>query len=207
MKKIIPIIILILAGSFFALQFDGCSREYKYKEKKDSVADPLPGDLVKQSLEEDSVFEQTKGKILQAMTGVIKGYRANMRDSYLTGYFLTDLDSDGMPELWVKTGASSNNSKLELFYPMEDGSLKKSVSYSGPGEFFRGKDYLIQTVQSGPGYIDINHITIRKGEMVVTNERTIDTYANPESKVPKFEEPKIHDNSFANLSPINQALK
>ena len=211
-----PKILLIILAALLILMAISmvvytCSTTYQYHDQTDSASalpdNPTPGDLVQQIMKEDSLNEFRKEEVYKAMSGMINGYRNKVRSNYLTGYFVTDLDKDGLPELWIKTGTNGENSKLELFYPMPDGTLKKSVTNSGAGKFYRGKDYLMQTVSAGPGYVNVNRITIRRGEMQVETEKSIDLYSNSDSKIPKFEEPEIRDVPFGNLSPLQQYFK
>lgn len=170
-------------------------------------ADPLPGDLVRQTLSEDSVHSVRMARIRSEMGKVISGYQKQFRHEYFTGYFLTDLDKDGLPELWVKVGNYRDNSKLELFYPMPDGSLLKSDTFSEPGQYYLGDDYIMQVVSSGPGYININKISLYNGMMNVENIRGIDLYEDPEASIPTFAEREIRDSSFSNLATLDRALR
>lgn len=170
------------------------------------LKDPLPGELVMQTLLEDSVQDVRRQELKKSMTNVIQNYRKKFRHEHFTGYFLTDLDDDGFPELWVKVGKYRDNAKLELYYPMPDGTLRKSSTHAEPGQYYIGDSYLMQVVGSGPGYIDVNRISIRNGEMQVDNERGIDLYADPTADLPNFAERVVRDTSFSNLTPINNAL-
>lgn len=164
--------------------------------------DPLPGELVQMHLDEDSVRHANKDIIKKNMAEIIKDYRKAFREEYYTGYFLTDFDEDGIPELWVRVGNYRENSKLELFYPEADGSLKKSLTIAEPGKYYLGPDYMMQVVGAGPGIISINRIKITNGQMDVENMRDIDLYADPGARVPKFSEKEAPDHSLGNLSPL-----
>lgn len=168
--------------------------------------DPLPGELVKQIVYEDSVRTLRRGQLKEAMTNVIKDYRKKFRQEHFTGYFLTDLDKDGLPELWVKVGNYRDNSKLELYYPMADGTLLKSETFAEPGQYYIGEDYIIQMVGSGPGYIDVNKISLNNGVMSIENVNGIDLYSDPTASLPTFAEREIRDSSFNNLSTLDRAL-
>lgn len=168
--------------------------------------DPLPGELVKQTLMEDSVKNVRRQQIKKAMANVINDYKQRFRQQYFTGYFLTDLDKDGLPELWVKVGTYRDNAKLELYYPMPDGSLLKSDTFAEPGQYYIGDDYLIQVVGSGPGYININRISLHKGVMDIEHIRDIDLYSDPEARIPNFAEREIRDTSLNNLNTLYNAL-
>lgn len=168
--------------------------------------DPLPGELVMEAMMGDNLQDVRKEDLKRSMTKVIQDYRQKFRQEHFTGYFLTDLDKDGLPELWVKVGNYRDNSKLELYYPMPDGSLRKSETFAEPGHYYVGDDYLVQVVGDGPGYININRISIHNGLMHVENERGIDLYSDPNAKIPTFAEREIRDTSLTNLSTLNNAL-
>lgn len=169
--------------------------------------DPLPGDLVKKSLEEDSLKAEKTKIVKKNMSKVIQQYRERFKDNHFSGYFLTDFNDDDIPELWIKVGNYSNNSKLELYYPLADGTLRKSDTPAQPGQYYVGKDYMIQVVGSGPGYININKIKIHNGEMDVENVRQLDLYSDPHLALPEFKEKEIRHTSLANLNTLYNAFK
>ena len=179
----------------------------KYDKAQLAFVDPLPGDLVMEALMSDSVQDVRKEDLRRSMTKIIKDYRKKFRQEYFTGYFMTDLDHDGLPELWVKIGNYRDNAKLELYYPMPDGSLRKSETFAEPGQYYIGENYLMQVVGSGPGYLDVNRISIVNGMMSVENERSIDLYSDPDAYIPTFAEHEIRDTSLTNLSSLNKALQ
>lgn len=168
--------------------------------------DPLPGELVERTLREDSIRNQKRAQLRSNMSKIISDYRKRFREDHFNGYFLTDLNDDGLPELWVRVGSYRDNSKLELYYPMPDGSLKKSDTFAEPGHYFIGDNHLMQVVGRGPGYININRITIRNGEMEVENLHELDLYADPEASLPQFQEREVKGNSFGNLTPLHRAF-
>lgn len=179
-------------------------------KKEDSahhlVADPLPGDLVKQILLEDSLYSSSKDKIMEGMLTVVAGYKRSGSNKGLSSYFLTDLDHDSIPELWVKTATNEDDAKLELYFPTPDGGLKRSSSYAGIGKFYEGPGYLIQAASNKQGYFTINRITIDRGSMDIQEMETFDLYAHPEIKSKTFSEPLVKEYSFNNLTPIKTAF-
>lgn len=205
---------LALLGFWGVSALQGCVRsctpeaeaENPHRMENVNLRDPLPGELVQQTLMEDSVREVRKRQLRKAMATVIQDYRKKFRQEYFTGYFLTDLDSDGLPELWVKVGNYRDNAKLELYYPMPDGTLLKSDTFAEPGQYYIGDDYIMQVVGSGPGYINVNRISLKKGVMNVENIRGIDLYADPDASIPTFAEREIRDSSFSNLAELDRAL-
>lgn len=178
-----------------------------YDEESLYTRDPLPGDLVREYLKEDSVKTVRREGLRKSMGNILNEYRKKFRHEHFTGYFMTDLDHDGLPELWVKVGNYRDNAKLELYYPMPDGTLKKSDTFAEPGQYYIGDDYIIQVVGSGPGYININRISIRNGQMAVENQNGIDLYADPEAAIPSFAEHEIRDSSLTNLATLDRALQ
>lgn len=200
-KKILGLILLAMltAGCGNRRADDGSAERAPEAELQ---RDPLPGDLVEQTIREDSIRNERNKEYKAAMTKVLADYRKKFRNSYFTGYFLTDLDNDGYTELWVKSGSVRDNSRLELYYPMPDGTLRQSETLAEPGEYFLGDSYLIQVVGAGPGLININRVGIYNGTMDIENLRTIDLYANPKAQIPTFEEKPIRAYSLSNLSPL-----
>lgn len=207
---------LIVFISIGAWVLQGCSWSHQEEDMENSISqtqantkksDPLPGDLVQKIMEEDSLREIREDIVMHNMLEVINDYSHKYHERHFTGYFLTDFDKDDIPELWVKIGNHRENSKLELYYPLQDGSLQKSVTPAEPGKYYLGNDYLIQVVNAGPGMINVNHINIYRGLMNVETMRDIDLYADPHAKVPHFEERQIKDYPFSNLSPIYTAFK
>lgn len=213
-KHLLLILATMLIGITGVSVLSGCSWSRHQDIESDNseqmsnldLRDPLPGELVQQTLMEDSVRSVRREQIRVSMTKIITDYRKRFRQEHFTGYFLTDLDHDGLPELWVKVGNYRDNSKLELFYPMPDGTLLKSDTFAEPGQYYIGDNYIIQVVGGGAGYININRISLHNGVMDVENVRGIDLYADPQASIPTFAEREIRDTSFNNLSTLNQAL-
>lgn len=169
--------------------------------------DPLPGDLVKQTLKEDSIKLAKTDVVKQNMSKVLADYRKHFKGDHFNGYFLTDFNEDGLPELWIKVGNYRENSKLELYYPLEDGSLRKSDTPAEPGQYYLGDNYMIQVVGSGPGYISINKIKIHNGQMDVEHVRELDLYSDPSLSLPSFKEKEVRHSSLANLNALHNAFK
>lgn len=204
---VFSVMLVCVAGAigFWYLSWDANASELNRRADAE-LHDPLPGELVVQAILDDSIHDARREQLRTEMTKVIQDYRKKFRQDHFTGYFMTDLDSDGFPELWVKVGNYRDNSKLELYYPMPDGTLRKSDTFAEPGKYYIGDGYLMQVVGSGPGYIDVNRISIRNGEMHIVNERNIDLYGEPGVSMPVFAERAIRDTSFSNLSALNKAL-
>lgn len=204
---------LFLVLLVFLLAATGCKRQGSTYEESDWESqlpygrDPLPGELVMNTLKEDSMRVANRVAIKQNMLAVLSQYRKNYNQEYFNGYFVTDIDKDGLPELWVKIGSYRENAKLELFYPNPDGTLRKSDTPAEPGQYYLGDDYLVQVVGAGPGYININRISIHNGTMDVENVKELDLYSDPEAQIPKFKERELRHTSLANLGPLNSAFQ
>lgn len=213
--KALPIIIMLTLISVGIVALQGCSwsRQEDMEKNLSEVTDdgdelaPLPGELVHMTLMEDSLMKVQKTELKKSMTNIINDYRQRFRQEYFTGYFLTDFDGDQMPELWIKSGNYRENSRLELYYPLPDGTLMQSSTSAEPGKYYVGDGYIIQVVGAGPGFISINKITINHGEMDVTNIRDIDLYASPDATIPEFKEKPAQEASLSNLGPLNEALR
>lgn len=195
--------------------WQGCTPKTEEERAKKPVAasesevrghDPLPGELVAQALREDSVRTARKAAVKRHMTEVIANYRKRFQEPYFNGYFLTDFDDDEVPELWVKVGSYHDNSRLELYYPMPDGTLSRSDVQSEPGQYYVGDGYMMQVVGDGPGVININRITIRRGQMYIENVKQLDIHSNPGAQMPKFSETEKRYSDFTNLSTLYNAF-
>ena len=203
--KYLPLIFIGLIICSITAAFSSCNQSGE-TEHAEEVPDPLPGDLVRQTLLEDSLLQARSSEVKQNMEKVIKDYQQRFRNETYSGYFTTDLNADGMPELWVKIGSFRDNSKLELYYPLPDGSLQKSETRAEPGHYYLADGHLIQVVGAGPGMMNVNNIRIHNGTMDVENIRQIDFFSNPKAQPPRFSEPEIRSSSLSNLTPLNNAF-
>lgn len=209
---IISLLIIFLAIPFI---FVGCSWQnnedaatdsLKALNEKNEDRDPLPSELVERALVEDSLSGERRDLVRENMEKVVRDYRKIYHEEYYSGYFTTDLDEDNVPELWVRVGNYRDNSRLELYYPETDGSLKKTVTVAEPGKYYIGKDYLIQVVTAGPGIVSVNKITIYRGAMSIENMHDIDFYSHPDAALPKFNEKPAPNHSLSNLHPLLSAF-
>lgn len=213
MTKKIMIGLGVLTGVMvIAAVVSNCESEYKYVPhphvpgtKKDSVV-LTPAQQARKAEIEDSLRREANKKHHEEMTNIIKTYQPNYKDNRHTGYFLTDLDNDSVPEMWVVIGNLGENFRLECYYPLADGTLHRSQLYTGFGTYYRGDSYLKSAVKNGPDYVSINKITLRKGELYSDELESINLNEDPNAKLPKFSEREIQLYSFSNFTPINQAF-
>ena len=211
MKYVVILLVTLLVVALAAGLVSTCNSEYKYRPHKNDKKDtaehiPTPAEIARQAEIEDSLAAIAKVKAKAEMANVIKGFSSNHKNNNHTGYFMTDLDQDEFPELWIVLGSLGENFRLELYYPELDGSLRRSYHYTGFGAYYRGDDYLMQAAKSGPDYIDINKITIRKGEIYSDTHHSIDLASDPGAKLPNFKEREVQLTPFTNLSPLNNAF-
>lgn len=208
MKRIVLLAFVTLVGAAGVSLLGSCSWGNQEDLENDGthhtgsledLDDPLPGELVKRALVEDSIVEARREKVRENMISTLNDYSKRFRNSHFTGYFLTDLDHNGEKELWIKSGTNRENSRFELYYPHGDGELMRSGTIAEPGRYYLGDGYIIQVVSAGAGIININRITIHKGEMDVENIREIDFYKNPDATVPKIPEPEILNIALTNI--------
>ncbi|MCH5214379.1 MAG: hypothetical protein J1E97_04240 [Muribaculaceae bacterium] len=181
--------------------------EEEAQEEQAPDRDPLPGELIDEHLTEQAANQDVKEQVKKEMTDIITGFRGRFTNDYYAGYFLTDLNSDGLPELWVKIGNNLSNSKFQLYFPLPTGHLRKSEISSTPGQYYLGKDYLIQVESVAPGIIDINKINIKGGFINLHLTHQLDTHVDPDAKIPDFKEKEVRFTSFRNLTILNSAFE
>lgn len=200
--------IIFVAGIAMLLSA-GCQHHEARKRKtakRVEKRDPLPGEMVKQTMIEDSMRNVKKDKLKVEMTQILKEHRDRFRQEYYNGYFVTDINYDGLPELWIKSGTNTKNSKLELYFPMLDGYLKTSEMTAEPGQYYEGEGYIIQVVAARPGVVNVNRITIHRGEMNVETIQEVDFNTDTKAKMPEIKEPELKFSSFGNSTVLYESL-
>ena len=208
MKKIL--LPLACAAIFFAA-CDGLKEEKNGDEgrpavSKKAVPEMLPGDTLYLPISKSTLPDSIRQALKQGMKDVLSSYDRRYKDKYYTGYFVTDLNGDSLPELWVKSGTHRENSRLELYYPLRDGTLKKSSTPAEPGDYYLGEGYVIQIVGAGAGMKNVNRITLRRGEMDIENIQEIDYLDDAKSALPKPEEPKIKVSALGSKAALDKAF-
>lgn len=206
-KRLHAASIMVMAAASLCL--GGCeSSGFRYKHidvENDTLNvhhNPTPGELAAQAMEEDSIRSERLKTVKEKMENVLKSRSARFKDNYYTGYFLTDFDHDGIPELWIRTGNNLANANLELLTANAAGELVRSQTIAGTGRYFAGDDYLVQSLGQMPDVVNINKITIKNGEMEVTLLKQIDLLSDPDAKIPNFEEREIRGHKLTNLTPL-----
>lgn len=170
------------------------------------MRDPLPGELVRQAILEDSLRMANKDTIKADMIKVLDQQAHEKSRNKQSGYFLTDFNHDGLPELWIKTTNFRNQTVFELFFPLADGHLKKSELTTEGGSYYMGDEYILQAISPGEGYLNVNHISISNRNIVVDHIKEIDLYNSNGGRLPKFEEPEIRLIPFTDTAPLQQAF-
>lgn len=128
MKKVITLCLLI-----FSLLAGGTSLEAKTtKKKSNSKAGTAQTSSAKSLSKKDQ------------MVGILKKYRNQQTD----GYFITDINNDGNPELWIDCyGDVATNGHKDIYYFDKNGVLKKDVLQTGRRAhdfcYKNGKLYLV----------------------------------------------------------------
>lgn len=91
-------------------------------------------------------------------------------------YFLYDINRDGKPELWVKSGTCEADMNLWV-YSVDHGTVKKILSTDGGHiDFFIRNDTIMSvTCNCGGGYVSIynyknGEITVKSAEFSMWNE-------------------------------------
>ena len=207
--------ILVSAVAFFCMAFGGAScdklKENKEEENQKSQVKKLRNpynskDSLVMGITPAQLPDSIKIKLKEGMKSQLAAYARRYKDEYYTGYFLTDLNGDSLPELWVKSGTHRDNSRLDMFYPLANGTLKKSSTPAEPGQYYIGKGYMIQIVTAGAGLVNVNRVSLHLGEMDIENIREINFLEDANAALPKPEEPQIESISFTDLAPLEQAF-
>ena len=107
-------------------------------------------------------------------------------DSFL-GYFLYDINNDGLPELWIKSGTCVADYQF-MVYIYNKGLKRIYQGHAGHMSFYQGKDYIL-TWWAHMGSSSMNKITYneKKGKLKtetiftqnLSEEETVDDYIEP----------------------------
>lgn len=158
-----------------------------------------------------NIYDQMEWMIDKRRKDIYKKAESNgdYVDDYGNFYFTTDINKDGIPELWIVTGTTNSNSNVGLYYADYDSKiLKNIVPYKDNTgawnlSFYRGNGYLIEK------YIDyskdqylINKVNIANGKMVFNN---LSNVSSP-SYLPSISEPEIIKTNLNDYSTLKSAF-
>lgn len=185
----------------------------KEKAQKDS--------LLQDSINREKRHEEIKREIFNQMVKVINIRKKNVEkeqqdfgmgssiDKLGNYYFTTDLNSDGIPELWIVTGTCAAYSNLGIYYADYENKKLKNI---GPGEdtgggwncsFYKGQNYIIEDYCHQ--YEEISKVTLSNGKLKykIIYSRTFD---GEEKGNYKINEPEVNSSSIYDLSLLEQSF-
>lgn len=180
------------------------------KNKKDQVevsSDPLPGELVQDALRADSIRTATMGMVKDSMKSILVRYEEKLPNKEHMRYFMTDLDHDKMPELWIRNGSARDDQRLELYAPLKSGGLKKSEIQARHSDYYLGDDYVVQVMRGDPGKILLNELTINNGNLESHLMKELDLSKDPTLSNPKIDLPEVKTSPIGNLTLLDQAFE
>lgn len=195
------VIFSIVLGSLLA---SSCKKE---KKVKDVSHDPLPGELVEDILRTDSILDAQKDVVKDTMSKVLAEYSKKHNNPAQTSYFTTDLDNDKVPELWIKNTNAIGEPRIELYYPMKDGSLKQSEVPVRNGDLYLGDDFVMLVMRGDPGKILIKELSIVNGVAELHVMKELDLALDPTLKNFTVGLPSITTAALSNLGPLNAAFE
>ena len=121
-------------------------------------------------------------------------------------YFLSDMNADGMPELFVKSGHCEADFKLDV-YTIKEGQVHKIYrTTAGHRDFQQGSRYLIMVeAQSGTYYSC--KLIMKNGkieeELLTCKEASVSI---ADFDYPEYSEPQIEFCDYTNVQPIKDAF-
>lgn len=121
-------------------------------------------------------------------------------------YFLSDMNADGMPELFVKSGHCEADFKLDV-YTIKEGRVHKIYrTTAGHRDFQQGSRYLIMVeAQSGTYYSC--KLIMKNGkieeELLTCKEASVSI---ADFDYPEYSEPQIEFCDYTNVQPIKDAF-
>lgn len=195
----------IITAITIILTLPSCGK--KNKKEPEVSHDPLPGELVQDALREDSLREVTKDLVQDTMTKVLTQYNETLPNKQHTRYFVTDLNHDQMPELWVRNGSARDNQRLELYFPLPGGGLKKSEIPARHSDYYLADDYIVQVMRGDPGKILVNELTIPNGNLESHVMKELDLSKDPTLKNYKVDLPEVKTSPLNNLALLNAAFE
>ena len=194
------VILLLMMGG---IALSSCKKKDKMPEVSN---DPRPGELVEDLIREDSILKEQKVVVKDTMEKLLASYNKKYTNAAQTGYFTTDLDHDRMPELWIKNTDPVGDPRIELYFPMRDGSLKQSEIEARNGQFYMGEDFVVFVMRGEPGKILIKELTIVNGNLESHVMRELDLSKDPTQRNFKVDLPEIRTVALSNTGPLKEAF-
>lgn len=236
MKQLIIITSLILLLGIYSCKKERIESPDKNKAKEamlDSIKieEQKLLELHKEKAQKDSLFQDSinrgkehqeiKREIFNQMVKTINTRKKNVeKEQHELGvgsiidkdgnyYFTTDLNSDGIPELWIVTGTCDAYSNLGVYYADYGNKKLKNI---GPGEdtggawncsFYKGQDYIIEDYCHQ--YEEISKVTLSSGKLKYKTIYSM-SFDGEEKGNYKITEPAVKSSSLYDLSLLEQSF-
>lgn len=191
-KIAVRVIILIVLGVFLSATFDNQTKN----------ASPIENQT---KIKEQVTDSNNPQDIKIAYLALLSQYAQEVEDGgygYTCTYFLFDITSDNIPELWIKFGSCEADRTLSV-YTYDDGIKTIDEGEEGNAShsvYHKGKDYILK-VSGHMGYATWTKITYKEGQLVYEyvfeediNESGQDGYTEPKEAF--IEEYSVNDTSF-----------
>ncbi|MCH5318206.1 MAG: hypothetical protein J1E38_00680 [Paramuribaculum sp.] len=177
--------------------------------RQDSIA-AVEAELARlEQLRQDSIAKEEKRKALMTdiynkMAPVISA--AKKKEGSWGAYFTTDLDEDGIPELWVKTG-TCNADAIWSIYIFNEGQLKKikEIAYAFDSVLYKDAKGIIEMFAK-QGYTIWTLYTLADGNMKWKKIFEENLYETGRGDYPTPKCPKVREFKLNNLEPLKKEL-
>lgn len=184
-------------------------------EKKRAELEQARLDSIHQeSLRQDSIEAEKEKKedIYNQMIQIINkekmALKADGGDPKYMEYFTSDLDKDGIPELWIADNSIHAYAFTKLYALKSDGKVKHIGDPAAYGEYHKGSNYLkFESMHQG-GWIIIKY-TLKNGKLIekVLDEGSMWDENDPDYReMPKIKEPTIRPVNISNLAPLRKSF-
>lgn len=162
---------------------------------------------------QDSItaLNETKQAVYDQMVKIMKKEAAQLKKqggepAYLE-YFTSDLDNDGIPELWIADNSIHINAFTKAYALQSDGKVKHIGNPWAYGSYHRGKGYLKFGFMHQGSWVIVKY-TIKNGKLI---EKVIDEGSEWEEgpdyrEMPNIKEPVINPINASNLKPLRQSF-
>ena len=162
----------------------------------------------------DSIASENERKqdIFDQMMEIIemekKALMADGGDPRYMEYFTSDLDEDGIPELWITDNEIHNTAFTKIYALQADGKVRHIGNPGAYGTYHKGSNYLKYEYMHQGWWIIIKY-TLKNGKLI---EKTVDEGSffdpdDPSSKdMPEIKEPKIRSINISNFKPLRESF-